>query len=76
MPCTVRIVSEITESNGSSSMAAVCGKSLSMMHAGVPLKAPFYDAPMGLILEDDGDYAILSDILGDEYHLFDDGLQS
>ena len=70
-PYTVRVVSEITESNGSSSMASVCGGSLSMMDAGVPLKAPVAGVAMGLIMEDNGDYAILSDILGDEDHLGD-----
>ncbi|WP_425084879.1 polyribonucleotide nucleotidyltransferase [Ruegeria profundi] len=70
-PYTVRVVSEITESNGSSSMASVCGGSLSMMDAGVPLKAPVAGVAMGLILEDDGDYAVLTDILGDEDHLGD-----
>ncbi|MDR9483321.1 MAG: polyribonucleotide nucleotidyltransferase, partial [Salibaculum sp.] len=70
-PYTVRLVSEITESNGSSSMASVCGGSLSMMDAGVPLKAPVAGVAMGLVLEDDGDYAILTDILGDEDHLGD-----
>ena len=70
-PYTVRVVSEITESNGSSSMASVCGGSLSMMDAGVPLKAPVAGVAMGLILEDDGSYAILTDILGDEDHLGD-----
>ncbi|WP_209426535.1 polyribonucleotide nucleotidyltransferase [Pararhodobacter sp. SW119] len=70
-PYTIRIVSEITESNGSSSMATVCGGSLSMMDAGVPLKAPVAGVAMGLILEDDGKFAILSDILGDEDHLGD-----
>ena len=70
-PYTIRIVSEITESNGSSSMASVCGGSLSMMDAGVPLKAPVAGVAMGLILEEDGSYAILSDILGDEDHLGD-----
>ncbi|MCP4208934.1 MAG: polyribonucleotide nucleotidyltransferase, partial [Shimia sp.] len=70
-PYTVRIVSEITESNGSSSMASVCGGSLSMMDAGVPLKSAVAGVAMGLILEDDGSYAILSDILGDEDHLGD-----
>ena len=70
-PYTVRLVSEITESNGSSSMASVCGGSLSMMDAGVPLKSPVAGVAMGLILEDDGDYAVLSDILGDEDHLGD-----
>jgi len=70
-PYTLRLVSEITESNGSSSMASVCGGSLSMMDAGVPLKAPVAGVAMGLILEDDGTYAILTDILGDEDHLGD-----
>ncbi len=69
-PYTIRVVSEITESNGSSSMATVCGASLSMMDAGVPLKAPVAGIAMGLIKEDDG-YAVLSDILGDEDHLGD-----
>lgn len=70
-PYTVRVVSEITESNGSSSMASVCGGSLSMMDAGVPLKAPVAGVAMGLIMEDSGKYAILTDILGDEDHLGD-----
>ncbi len=70
-PYTVRVVSEITESNGSSSMASVCGGSLSMMDAGVPLKAPVAGVAMGLVLEDDGAFAILTDILGDEDHLGD-----
>ena len=70
-PYTVRLVSEITESNGSSSMASVCGGSLSMMDAGVPLKAAVAGVAMGLVLEDDGDYAVLTDILGDEDHLGD-----
>ena len=70
-PYTIRLVSEITESNGSSSMASVCGGSLSMMDAGVPLKAAVAGVAMGLILEEDGSYAILSDILGDEDHLGD-----
>ncbi len=70
-PYTVRLVSEITESNGSSSMASVCGGSLSMMDAGVPLKTAVAGVAMGLVLEDDGSYAILSDILGDEDHLGD-----
>ncbi|MCZ6511215.1 MAG: polyribonucleotide nucleotidyltransferase [Alphaproteobacteria bacterium] len=69
-PYTIRVVSEVTESNGSSSMATVCGSSLSMMDAGVPLKAPVAGIAMGLIKEDDG-YAVLSDILGDEDHLGD-----
>ncbi len=70
-PYTVRVVSEITESNGSSSMASVCGGSLSMMDAGVPLKSAVAGVAMGLILEESGDYAILTDILGDEDHLGD-----
>ncbi len=70
-PYTIRVVSEITESNGSSSMASVCGGSLSMMDAGVPLKNSVAGVAMGLILEEDGSYAILSDILGDEDHLGD-----
>jgi polyribonucleotide nucleotidyltransferase len=70
-PYTIRIVSEITESNGSSSMASVCGGSLSMMDAGVPLKAAVAGVAMGLVMEDDGSYAVLSDILGDEDHLGD-----
>ena len=70
-PYTIRVVSEITESNGSSSMASVCGGSLSMMDAGVPLKSPVAGVAMGLILEDDGKYAVLTDILGDEDHLGD-----
>jgi polyribonucleotide nucleotidyltransferase len=69
-PYTIRIVSEITESNGSSSMATVCGTSLSMMDAGVPLVRPVAGIAMGLIKEDEG-VVILSDILGDEDHLGD-----
>jgi polyribonucleotide nucleotidyltransferase len=69
-PYTVRIVSEITESNGSSSMATVCGSSLSMMDAGVPLTRPVAGIAMGLIKEDK-EFAVLSDILGDEDHLGD-----
>ncbi|HQR82923.1 MAG TPA: polyribonucleotide nucleotidyltransferase, partial [Thiotrichales bacterium] len=69
-PYTIRIVSEITESNGSSSMATVCGSSLSMMDAGIPLKAPVAGIAMGLIKEGDR-FAVLSDILGDEDHLGD-----
>ena len=69
-PYTVRIVSEITESNGSSSMATVCGSSLALMDAGVPLKRPTAGIAMGLILEGTR-YAVLSDILGDEDHLGD-----
>ena len=69
-PYVYRVVSEITESNGSSSMASVCGSSLSMMDAGVPLKSPVAGIAMGLIKEDNK-FAILSDILGDEDHLGD-----
>ena len=68
---TVRVVSEITESNGSSSMASVCGGSLAMMDAGVPLKNHVAGIAMGLILEEDGRWAVLTDILGDEDHLGD-----
>ena len=70
-PYTIRVVSEITESNGSSSMATVCGSSLSLMDAGVPLRAPVAGVAMGLILENDGQFAVLTDILGDEDHLGD-----
>ncbi len=69
-PYSLRVVSEITESNGSSSMASVCGTSLSLMDAGVPLKAPVAGIAMGLIKEDNR-FAVLSDILGDEDHLGD-----
>jgi len=69
-PYTIRVVSEITESNGSSSMATVCGTSLALMDAGVPLKRPIAGIAMGLILEG-ARYAVLSDILGDEDHLGD-----
>ncbi|MFI4934166.1 MAG: polyribonucleotide nucleotidyltransferase [Caulobacterales bacterium] len=69
-PYTLRLVSEILESNGSSSMATVCGSSLALMDAGVPLKKPVSGIAMGLILEKDG-FAVLSDILGDEDHLGD-----
>ncbi|MDI3305795.1 MAG: polyribonucleotide nucleotidyltransferase [Acetobacteraceae bacterium] len=69
-PYTIRVVSEITESNGSSSMATVCGSSLAMMDAGVPLKRPCAGIAMGLIKEERG-FAVLSDILGDEDHLGD-----
>ena len=65
-PYTVRIVSEITESNGSSSMASVCGGSLAMMNAGVPIKENVAGIAMGLIMEDDDNYAVISDILGTE----------
>ena len=69
-PYTLRVVSDITESNGSSSMATVCGTSLALMDAGVPLKAPVAGIAMGLIKEGD-EFAVLSDILGDEDHLGD-----
>ncbi|WP_246535068.1 polyribonucleotide nucleotidyltransferase [Methylomonas paludis] len=69
-PYVVRVVSEITESNGSSSMASVCGSSLALMDAGVPIKAPVAGIAMGLIKEGDN-FAVLSDILGDEDHLGD-----
>jgi polyribonucleotide nucleotidyltransferase len=69
-PYTIRLVSEITESNGSSSMATVCGSSLALMDAGVPMAKPVSGIAMGLILESDG-FAVLSDILGDEDHLGD-----
>ncbi|MGE0045079.1 MAG: polyribonucleotide nucleotidyltransferase [Hyphomonadaceae bacterium] len=69
-PYTIRLVSEITESNGSSSMATVCGSSLALMDAGVPISAPVAGVAMGLILEDYG-YEVLTDILGDEDHLGD-----
>jgi len=69
-PYAIRVVSEITESNGSSSMASVCGSSLALMDAGVPLKAPVAGIAMGLVKEDQG-FAVLTDILGDEDHLGD-----
>jgi len=69
-PYAIRVVSEITESNGSSSMASVCGSSLALMDAGVPLKAPVAGIAMGLVKEDSG-FAVLTDILGDEDHLGD-----
>ena len=69
-PYAMRVVSEITESNGSSSMASVCGSSLALMDAGVPLKAPVAGIAMGLVKEDEG-FAVLTDILGDEDHLGD-----
>ncbi|HSC14143.1 MAG TPA: polyribonucleotide nucleotidyltransferase [Gammaproteobacteria bacterium] len=69
-PYVIRVVSEITESNGSSSMASVCGTSLSLMDAGVPIKAPVAGVAMGLIKEDSG-FQVLTDILGDEDHLGD-----
>ncbi len=69
-PYTIRVVSEITESNGSSSMASVCGSSLSLMDAGVPVKAPVAGIAMGLVKEGE-DFVVLSDILGDEDHLGD-----
>ena len=70
-PYTIRLVSEILESNGSSSMATVCGASLSLMDAGVPVKTPIAGVAMGLIMEDENNYAILTDILGTEDHLGD-----
>ena len=70
-PYTVRLVSEITESNGSSSMATVCGSSLALMDAGVPIKSPIAGIAMGLIMENKDRYAILTDILGTEDHLGD-----
>ena len=70
-PYTIRLVSEILESNGSSSMASVCGASLSLMDAGVPVKTPIAGVAMGLIMEDKDNYAILTDILGTEDHLGD-----
>ena len=69
-PYTVRVVSEITESNGSSSMASVCGSSLALMDAGVPMRAPVAGVAMGLVKEDER-FAVLTDILGDEDHLGD-----
>ena len=69
-PYTIRVVSEITESNGSSSMASVCGTSLALMDAGVPIKAPVAGVAMGLVLEG-SEFAVLTDILGDEDHLGD-----
>ncbi len=69
-PCTIRVVSEITESNGSSSMASVCGASLALMDAGVPIKAAVAGIAMGLVKEGDN-FVVLSDILGDEDHLGD-----
>ena len=69
-PYSVRVVSEITESNGSSSMASVCGSSLALMDAGVPISAPVAGVAMGLIKEGDR-FAVLTDILGDEDHLGD-----
>lgn len=70
-PYTIRLVSEILESNGSSSMASVCGSSLALMDAGVPVKHPIAGVAMGLIMDDDGKYAILTDILGTEDHIGD-----
>src|SRR5215469_10758042 len=73
-PYTIRVVSEIMESNGSSSMASVCGGTLAMLHAGVPLKKPVAGIAMGLItesMEPGSRYAVISDILGDEDHLGD-----
>jgi polyribonucleotide nucleotidyltransferase len=70
-PYTIRLVSEITESNGSSSMATVCGSSLALMDAGAPIKAPVAGIAMGLVLQNDGSFEVLTDILGDEDHLGD-----
>lgn len=70
-PYSIRVVSEIMESNGSSSMATVCGSCLALMDAGVPMKAPVAGIAMGLIKEEDGRFAVLTDILGDEDHLGD-----
>jgi polyribonucleotide nucleotidyltransferase len=70
-PYTIRLVSEILESNGSSSMASVCGSSLALMDAGVPIKNPIAGVAMGLIMDDNGKYAILTDILGTEDHIGD-----
>lgn len=70
-PYTIRVVSEILESNGSSSMASVCGGTLAMMDAGLQIKAPVSGIAMGLVMQDDGDYAILTDIMGLEDHLGD-----
>ncbi len=70
-PYTIRLVSEVLESNGSSSMATVCGSSLALMDAGVPVKTPIAGVAMGLVLEDENNYAILTDILGTEDHLGD-----
>ena len=69
-PYTIRVVSEITESNGSSSMASVCGSSLALMDAGIPMKAPVAGIAMGLVKEENG-FAVITDILGDEDHLGD-----
>ncbi len=69
-PYTIRVVSEITESNGSSSMASVCGSSLALMDAGIPMKGPVAGIAMGLVKEEDG-FAVITDILGDEDHLGD-----
>ena len=70
-PYTIRLVSEILESNGSSSMASVCGSSLALMDAGVPVKSPIAGVAMGLIMDENGKYAILTDILGTEDHIGD-----
>ena len=69
-PYTIRVVSEITESNGSSSMATVCSSSLSMMDAGIPIKKAVAGVAMGLVLDGD-DFCVITDILGDEDHLGD-----
>ena len=70
-PYSVRVVSEILESNGSSSMATVCGGALSMMDAGLQITAPVAGVAMGLVMEEDGDYVVLTDIMGLEDHLGD-----
>lgn len=70
-PYAIRVVSEITESNGSSSMASVCGTAMALMDAGVPIKAPVAGIAMGLVKENDGRFSVISDILGDEDHLGD-----
>ena len=74
-PYTIRVVSEITESNGSSSMASVCGSSLALMDAGIPVRSPVAGIAMGLVKEEEG-FAVITDILGDEDHLGGYGLQS
>ena len=70
-PYTIRLVSEILESNGSSSMATVCAGCLALMDGGVPIKAPVSGIAMGLVTDESGNYKVLSDILGDEDHLGD-----
>ena len=70
-PYTIRVVSEALSSNGSTSMGSVCGSTMSLMDAGVPIKAPVAGVAMGLIMDAEGDYAILTDIQGIEDHLGD-----